>query len=559
MGWRFRKSTKIGPFRLNFSKRGIGWSVGAGGIRYTHRADGRRTVTSTIKGTGLSYVTDLGKAKPKPKSAPKVSQLPPAPKKPASSGRGLQKTKGFAGWVFVAGGLATLITLFSGDAEEIAEVGEVNLLLYMVVCFAVGVWLIRSAKRQTLISNLPEQPEPLEDDIEEASEVIPPDDRYEPRSEAGIVEDLVVRNRQDAEALAPQCLRQANETADILNNTTNPDTFFSRYDFLIGRLEVLSACEAYLSFTGENPSVTLARIGTKSFHEKASRQLIDRCFDKSCEKIASLKTERGKRNEAERFNQAFASCADYLNDALRQYQEEKYTQLVRIAGGEAAPALRPEEKTAEPAPSHVYDAAEAHQQTGRFEERYDLTTEEGIAAIPAGKEAFTGQEDVVSLPEQILSRKATEYKKGGRMDLAIACLKKANELRGPSPCLYTRADYERLVDYMVEAGRFEEARAEHQRLDQTLGSWEEELRQMEQACTDEAERQRYEEEVIPAQRAKMANREQYYWLRENLPDRAPKSFGAYCRMKNQNTATFQKLVVAAQEQGTELEKAHFWA
>lgn len=65
MGWRFHKSTKVGPFRLNFSKKGVGWSVGAGGVRYTHRADGRRTVTSTIRGTGLSYVTDLGKAKPK--------------------------------------------------------------------------------------------------------------------------------------------------------------------------------------------------------------------------------------------------------------------------------------------------------------------------------------------------------------------------------------------------------------------------------------------------------------------------------------------------------------
>ena len=338
MGWRFHKSTKVGPFRLNFSKKGVGWSVGAGGVRYTHRADGRRTVTSTIRGTGISYVTDLGKAKPNPKPAPKVSQLPPSPKKTASSGQGLQKVKGFAGWVFVAGGLATLITLFSGDAEEIAEVGEVNLFLYMVVCFAVGIWFIRSAKRQKQISNLPERNEPLEDDIEEAPEVVPPDDRYEPRSEAAMVDELVVRNRQDAEVLAPQCLRQANETADILNNTTNPDTFFSRYDFLIGRLEVLSNCEAYISFTGEKPSVTLARVGTKSFHEKASRQLIDRCFDKSCEKIASLKTERGKRNEAERFNRAFESCSEYLNDALRQYQQEKYSQLVQITDGEAAPA-----------------------------------------------------------------------------------------------------------------------------------------------------------------------------------------------------------------------------
>lgn len=35
MGWSYRKSTKIGPFRLNASSAGLGWSVGGGGVRYS--------------------------------------------------------------------------------------------------------------------------------------------------------------------------------------------------------------------------------------------------------------------------------------------------------------------------------------------------------------------------------------------------------------------------------------------------------------------------------------------------------------------------------------------
>lgn len=35
MGLNFRKSIKIGPARINLSKSGVGYSVGAGGIRYT--------------------------------------------------------------------------------------------------------------------------------------------------------------------------------------------------------------------------------------------------------------------------------------------------------------------------------------------------------------------------------------------------------------------------------------------------------------------------------------------------------------------------------------------
>lgn len=56
MGTRYRKSIKAGPFRINFSKSGIGWSVGAKGFRYTQRADGRTQETFSIPGTGVSYV-----------------------------------------------------------------------------------------------------------------------------------------------------------------------------------------------------------------------------------------------------------------------------------------------------------------------------------------------------------------------------------------------------------------------------------------------------------------------------------------------------------------------
>lgn len=38
MGFNFRKSIKIGPARINLSKSGVGYSVGAGGLRYTKSA-----------------------------------------------------------------------------------------------------------------------------------------------------------------------------------------------------------------------------------------------------------------------------------------------------------------------------------------------------------------------------------------------------------------------------------------------------------------------------------------------------------------------------------------
>ena len=62
MGFRFRKSKKVGPFRINMSQKGIGWSVGVKGLRYTKKADGGSRITASIPGTGISYVTDSKKS-----------------------------------------------------------------------------------------------------------------------------------------------------------------------------------------------------------------------------------------------------------------------------------------------------------------------------------------------------------------------------------------------------------------------------------------------------------------------------------------------------------------
>lgn len=60
MSFRFRKSIKAGPVRVNFSKSGIGYSVGGKGFRVTKKAGGGVRTTTSIPGTGISYVSDSG-------------------------------------------------------------------------------------------------------------------------------------------------------------------------------------------------------------------------------------------------------------------------------------------------------------------------------------------------------------------------------------------------------------------------------------------------------------------------------------------------------------------
>src|SRR5437016_7388965 len=72
MGYFFRRSAKIGPLRLNFSKSGIGASVGVKGARLTMTPRG--TTYITVGSHGFYYRETLSNGRGNPAHSP----LPPA-------------------------------------------------------------------------------------------------------------------------------------------------------------------------------------------------------------------------------------------------------------------------------------------------------------------------------------------------------------------------------------------------------------------------------------------------------------------------------------------------
>ena len=62
MGFRYRKSVNIGPFRVNLSKTGVGYSIGGPGFRTGMRSNGRRYTSVGLPGTGMSYMKEHGKS-----------------------------------------------------------------------------------------------------------------------------------------------------------------------------------------------------------------------------------------------------------------------------------------------------------------------------------------------------------------------------------------------------------------------------------------------------------------------------------------------------------------
>ena len=55
MAFYYRKSVNIGPFRLNLSKSGLGYSVGGRGFRVGTTARGKKYTSFSIPGTGIGY------------------------------------------------------------------------------------------------------------------------------------------------------------------------------------------------------------------------------------------------------------------------------------------------------------------------------------------------------------------------------------------------------------------------------------------------------------------------------------------------------------------------
>lgn len=112
MGFRFRKSVNLGPLRVNFSKSGVGYSVGGKGFRATKKAGGGFRTTASIPGTGISYVRDYSTAGKKKASGSTASPSPSGNSNqttPPSGGKKRRKWPYVVAAVLVAGMIGSCV------------------------------------------------------------------------------------------------------------------------------------------------------------------------------------------------------------------------------------------------------------------------------------------------------------------------------------------------------------------------------------------------------------------------------------------------------------------
>lgn len=219
------------------------------------------------------------------------------------------------------GSILPLMALLGADeiVDEIDGVFLAVLVFFFLIPFLVMVLIF---KIFNLITR-PHTAQPLAAPQEETEESV-----YSPNPEWMGQTDLV-NSRQNAKILAPQFLKQAQESAKILQTTTEPATFFTRYDFCVGRLIELEKCKRY----GAPVSMTsdLNKYRSIAFRDEAVNEIIHRTADKYRTKIESLKTQKAKKNWAEKYQQAFEPYLPYISDKQKTVLEKVSAGLFALA------------------------------------------------------------------------------------------------------------------------------------------------------------------------------------------------------------------------------------
>lgn len=117
-----------------------------------------------------------------------------------------------------------------------------------------------------------------------------------------------------------------------------------------------------------------------------------------------------------------------------------------------------------------YYAAEREADLQAFYQSHDFSTVESIRRIPVSRYYSATNtpsgEDCNSA--YYLQRLATRFKKSGRMDLAIACLEKSNELMLSREVHLLKKDYMRFINFLRNDGQNERADTELKKLEDAL-------------------------------------------------------------------------------------------
>ena len=313
MARRYHKSVKLGSnTKINFNKKSISISTGGKNGRVTSNLF-KGTVTASyktpIKGVSYSKTFSTHSKTPacKKSSGASAKINVSVPSKVATSAvfqpstRPVPKKKTYSSKEY---GTYSKIMIVCGILVTI--MGSLLLLAGMPVPLILGIVVIVMGINYQKKSVLLKEKEPFLLDWQHF--LIP-----------GSGDKLILSEDDLKAATAEQAanaVRIAQDSYDIVKETTVVETFFSRFDLLTEKLQDLVSLEQYLTFE-KSPSELYAEF--QSEDQQLIRDFISRSFAKVYDSAAELKTERGKNNRYQKFFDSLQAYDAYLDQETKEY------------------------------------------------------------------------------------------------------------------------------------------------------------------------------------------------------------------------------------------------
>lgn len=123
---------------------------------------------------------------------------------------------------------------------------------------------------------------------------------------------------------------QFKDSLSIMQKTSDPSTFFSRFDFALERLDdMIELKEKGFSFAGDLYGMREQAKDEDNLADTVNC-LIDNSYKKQLQKLSTLKTERGKTNSNQRWYASFEPFFDRMPMRSRTYLDLKLEELKEV-------------------------------------------------------------------------------------------------------------------------------------------------------------------------------------------------------------------------------------
>lgn len=120
------------------------------------------------------------------------------------------------------------------------------------------------------------------------------------------------------------------DSLNIMQKTTNPETFFSRYDLAMERLDSMAELQQKgIKFTSDLSSLKAQAISQETTADTVN-VLIDNAYTKQLQKISALKTERGRANSNQKWYASFEPYFDKMPVRSKSYLDLKFEELKEV-------------------------------------------------------------------------------------------------------------------------------------------------------------------------------------------------------------------------------------